>query len=51
MWDLYFRHTESSFLTRDLTQASALGTQSLSHWTTKEVLVAVLFKYFDKLHQ
>ena len=33
----HLRHVGSSFLTRDQTWAPALGSQSLSHWTTKEV--------------
>ena len=37
MQDLLLQHVRSSSLTRDWTQAPALGAQSLSHWTTKEV--------------
>ena len=46
-WGIFFffffsqlQHVGSSFLTRDWTQAPALGVWSLSHWTTKEVPLA-----------
>ena len=39
------QHVGSRSLTTDWTQASpALGAQSLSHWTTREVLLNVFFK-------
>ena len=39
------QHVGSRSLTTDRTQASpALGAQSLSHWTTREVLLNVFFK-------
>ena len=40
-------HVGSSSLTRDQTMAPALGAESLSHWTTREVLVTVSFKVFS----
>ena len=40
-------HVGSSSLTRDQTMAPALGAESLSHWTTREVLVTVTFKVFS----
>ena len=46
MWELLvvayeLLHVESSVLTRDQTQAPALGAWILSHWTTREVLTYV----------
>ena len=37
MQDLLLQHVRSGSLTRDWTQAPALGAQSLRHWTTREV--------------
>ena len=45
-WGIFFfffsqlQHVGSSFLTRDWTQAPALGVWSLSYWTTREVPLA-----------
>ena len=44
MWNLWLQYVGSSSLTRDRTQAlPALGTQSLSHRTTKEFMIAHVF--------
>ena len=41
--DLWLCHVGSSFLTWDGTWAPALGVQSLSHWTTREVPVVLCY--------
>ena len=44
-WDFQLQHVKSSSLTRDQTWFPALGAQSLSHWTTREVPLT-LFSLF-----
>ena len=51
MWDLCLWHMGSSFLTRDQTDPPSLAAWSLSHWTTREVLLLLdKFSFVSNLH-
>ena len=45
----HLEYVRSSSLTRAPTRLTALGTWSLSHWTTKEVPEIMYFKWFSQI--
>ena len=45
--NLWLQHVESSSLTRDWTWAACIGSQSLNHWVTREVLWLIVDSFLS----